>query len=138
MSPTNPPVKVVAGIIYRTRSDNTQQVLIAKRPLNKHQGGFWEFPGGKVDFGESRENALIRECGEELDIKVSNLKYFDKIDFNYIDKNVSITFYQVFNFSGTAKGNEGQKINWVNIADLDVKKFPEANRVIVEKLTMSD
>lgn len=122
-------VKVVAAIICKN-----DQILLAKRPNEKHQGGLWEFPGGKVEYGESNQAALIRECLEELDIKISNPKYFKKINFDYADKEVSINFYFVSKFSGNAKGNEGQEIAWVNHVDLKEKEFPEANRLIVDRL----
>ncbi len=127
------PIKVVAAIICKN-----DKILLSKRPIEKHQGGLWEFPGGKVEANESNENALIRECLEELDIEIFNPQYFDKIDFNYTDKNVSIYFYRVSNFSGTAKGNEGQKIAWINQSDLQGKKFPEANKFIVDKLMFAN
>ncbi|MFT6734089.1 MAG: 8-oxo-dGTP diphosphatase [Polaribacter sp.] len=122
-------IKVVAGIILK---NNT--LLLAKRPIDKHQGGLWEFPGGKVERGETNENALIRECLEELGIKIFSPQYFDKVDFDYSDKKVSISFYTISNFSGKAKGNEGQEITWVNQAELKKKLFPEANKLIVDKL----
>ena len=122
-------VNVVAGIIVKNNS-----VLLAKRPIDKHQGGLWEFPGGKVELGESNEIALERELLEELDIRISKVQYFDKIEFDYSDKNIAITFYLVLEFSGLAKGNEDQEIAWVSYTNLNNKKFPKANELIVEKL----
>jgi len=123
-------VKVVAAIICKD-----DKILLAKRSAEKHQGGLWEFPGGKVEKNESNENALIRECLEELDIKILEPQFFDKVDFDYSDKKVSISFYLVLKFSGTPKGNEDQEIAWVNQTALNEKKFPKANKPIVDKLS---
>ncbi|MGB0496120.1 MAG: (deoxy)nucleoside triphosphate pyrophosphohydrolase [Kangiellaceae bacterium] len=122
-------IKVVAAII-----SNNDKFLIAKRPNAKHQGGMWEFPGGKVESNESNITALYRECLEELDIRIAEPEHFDHIDFDYGDKKVSITFYRVFNFSGVAKGNEGQEIIWATLCELKEKILLKANKRIVNKL----
>src|SRR6056300_1186986 len=94
-------IHVVAGIIY---NDTRDQILIAKRPDHLHQGGLWEFPGGKVDEGESVESALQRELLEELDIGVSEAEPFQQIAHRYPDKAVFLDFWKVYNFSGQPDG----------------------------------
>lgn len=129
-------IEVVAGIIVND-FDNPQQVLLAKRPNNKHQGGLWEFPGGKVEQGETHQQSLSRELLEELNIKVVNSQFYYQQLFDYEDKLVELNFYWVSEYSGTEEGAEGQPIRWVELAKLDECEFPEANQIIVDKLKAS-
>ena len=121
-------IHVVAAIIY---SPNRQQILIAKRPDHLHQGGLWEFPGGKVDDGESPEAALGRELREELNIQVVEAEPFHQLSHRYPDKAVFLDFWKVFEFAGDPNGNEGQQVSWVALAELDEYPFPEANKPIL-------
>ncbi len=125
-------VEVAAGIIL-----DEDKVLIAKRPNCKHQGGLWEFPGGKIESSETLEEALSRELNEELDIQVIQCEFYKKIDFDYSDKKVSLSFCLVSKFSGNPKGMEGQIIKWVLKDELINYKFPEANQRIIDNLLMS-
>jgi len=132
-------VKVAAGIILKPVTSKkfpkpSQQVLIAKRPNEKHQGGLWEFPGGKIEANESPAQALKRELLEEIDITVIQSEFFQQIDFDYSDKNVSLLFFIVSEFSGEPKGIEGQETQWVFVNDLSRYEFPLANREIVKRL----
>lgn len=132
-------IKVAAGIILRQSVSNpqahqTRQILIAKRPNDKHQGGLWEFPGGKIEINESPEQALERELQEEINIGVLKSQFFQQIDFNYSDKNVSLLFYLVSEFSGELHGVEGQEVRWVFVSDLSQYDFPSANQEIVTRL----
>ncbi len=122
-------IQVVAAIIIKD-----QQVLIARRPLDKHQGGYWEFPGGKIDGNELPEQALQREINEELDINITAPSIFTKVDFDYPEKRVQLYFYKVSQFSGEPKGMEGQPIKWVALNELMEYEFPQANRPVVELL----
>jgi len=125
------PVRVAVGVILREG-----RVLLAKRPASVHLGGLWEFPGGKVDAGESIDVALIRELKEELDLTLSheNLTYKFRIDWQYSEKQVQLEIYTVLDFSGTAIGAEGQEIAWVEIDDLMNYPLPPANAKIVQWL----
>ncbi|MFY9178693.1 MAG: NUDIX domain-containing protein [Venatoribacter sp.] len=116
-----------------------EQVLIALRPKHKHQGGLWEFPGGKVETSESVIRALLREFMEEvgLDLTQVMVQPFLNIPFTYPDKNVLLeVFWLEVNdaLAMQAKGLEGQEIRWVKHSELDHYHFPEANRVIVEAI----
>lgn len=122
-------VQVAAAIIRKN-----DRVLIAKRPLNKHKGGYWEFPGGKLEAKELPEQALKRELKEELDIEITSADFFQKITFDYSEKSVCLYFYLVENFSGNEKGLEGQALKWVEITRLNAFQFPEANQPIVKRL----
>ena len=133
----NAPVHVVAAVIYN--NVDSQQILIAKRPKHVHQGGLWEFPGGKVSDGETPSQALCRELLEELDISIINHKPLMQVFHDYPDKQVFLDIWSVTSFSGVARGAEGQECRWVTIADLLVEntgyQFPEANRAILKKLS---
>jgi len=131
MSETSTRIHVVAGVIY---NPTKQQVLIAKRPEHLHQGGLWEFPGGKVVPGESPEQALRRELIEELAIEVSDCSPFLLTEHDYKDKLIVLDVWAVNRFAGQPKGNEGQRICWVDIGALHDYQFPAANYAVLEKV----
>lgn len=114
------------------------RVLIAKRPLDKHQGGLWEFPGGKVEAGESVEAALARELAEELGITVTAAQPLIQVRHDYPDKQVLLDVWQVLAFSGEPHGAEGQPLAWVEPAQLPGYSFPAANRPIVAAARLPD
>ncbi|WP_197465335.1 8-oxo-dGTP diphosphatase MutT [Marinomonas sp. TW1] len=122
-------VKVAVGLILRD-----DQVFIALRDSGKHQGGLWEFPGGKCESGESAELALARELEEECGIQVNACEYFETIAHDYGDKQVELVFYKVTGFLGEPHGKEGQEVRWVSLSQLNEFVFPEANVPIVEAL----
>ena len=107
------------------------RVLIARRPEHKHQGGLWEFPGGKVEAGESVEAALQRELQEELGIRVGASRPLIQVRHDYPDQQVLLDVHEVSAFAGEPHGAEGQPLAWVAAAELTDYAFPEANRPIV-------
>lgn len=111
-----------------------QQVLLALRSSKQHQGGKWEFPGGKVEQGETVAAALARELTEELAITVSKAEPFMLLQHSYPERQVTLDIWLVTDFSGTPEGLEGQPLQWVNISDLATITFPDANQPIVTKL----
>ncbi len=123
-------IHVAAGIII----NQDQQVLISRRLVHQHQGGKWEFPGGKVEEGETSEQALIRELEEEVAIRVAHASHYQSISFDYPDKQVLLDFMLSQDFTGEAKGLEGQEVKWVAIGELDKYTFPDANQPIVTQL----
>ena len=123
-------IHVVAAVI-RDSGDN---ILIAKRPDHLHQGGLWEFPGGKVDEGEVVRDALARELNEELAIQVEAAEPFMEIRHDYSDKSVFLDIWVVDQFGGEPVGNEGQQVRWVPRQELRSYDFPEANVAIIDKL----
>lgn len=114
------------------------RVLIAKRPLNKHQGGLWEFPGGKVEAGETVEATLARELAEELGIAVTAAQPLIQVRHDYPDKQVLLDVWQVTAFDGEPHGAEGQPLAWVEPAQLSGYSFPAANRPIVAAARLPD
>lgn len=112
------------------------QVLLAKRASHQHQGGLWEFPGGKVEAGETLTQALTRELLEELDIHVVSTTALIQIQHDYGDKQVLLDVWLVTDFSGEPKGQEGQPLEWVPLSQLTKYAFPAANAPIVSALTL--
>ncbi|MBR7889708.1 8-oxo-dGTP diphosphatase MutT [Marinomonas sp. A79] len=125
-------VKVAVGIILREG-----HVFLAFRNANQHQGGLWEFPGGKCEGSETPEVALARELKEECGITVNSSCHFKSVCHDYGDKQVELCFYKVNGFSGEVIGKEGQETRWVPISALSQYDFPEANKVIVSALLSS-
>ncbi len=131
-------IQVVAGIIVKDDSRQERQVLLAKRNAKQHQGGLWEFPGGKVDGNEDHFSALQRELQEELGITINNSQFFQAIEFDYADKQVALNFYLISEYLGTEHGAEGQPLKWVSLSELVNYSFPEANQPIVERLVQGE
>lgn len=122
-------IPVVAGIIKREN-----QVLLGLRPENKSLPGLWEFPGGKIEFGESPEQALNRELKEELDIdaEIGELKL--ATSHNYGDVGVLILFFEVVYWKGQPKAVHHSDIKWTPVCDLRDTDLPEANRRVLDKI----
>jgi 8-oxo-dGTP diphosphatase len=127
-------VHVAVAVIENDNGD----VLIAKRPDHLHMGGFWEFPGGKVEEGEIVLQALQREICEEVALEIHSAEPLLQIPFQYPGKRVLLDVWRVTHFSGAALGCEGQKILWVPRAELCKYEFPSANRAILTALQMPE
>lgn len=123
---------VAAAVIYSPLGC----VLIARRPLNKHQGGLWEFPGGKVEVDETARQALDRELFEELGIQVTAAQPLMQIPYEYPERQVLLDVFSVTAFKGEARGCEGQPLAWVNASELCQYTFPAANQPILDRITM--
>ncbi|MGX9461530.1 8-oxo-dGTP diphosphatase MutT [Shewanella sp. A14] len=123
-------IHVAVGVIINQH----KQILIAKRHDHLHQGGKWEFPGGKVEKNETVTQALTRELKEEVNIDVSSTTAFMDIRHDYPDKQVRLDIHLVTDFDGQATGVEGQQIEWVEQQTISEYEFPEANKAIVDKL----
>jgi len=128
-------IHVAVGVIYGPDG----HILISRRAEDAHQGGFWEFPGGKIEPGETLESALQRELLEELNITLEDsLTPVCKIHHDYGDKQVLLDVCSVRRFSGTPTGMEGQPLRWVRPDDLRTEEFPAANRAIIRCLQLTD
>ena len=115
-------IRVAAAII-----EQDGQFLLSKRLDHLHQGGKWEFPGGKIERDETIEQALVRELQEEIDITATSQKRFHELTFDYPEKRVTLYFQWVSAFTGEPKGNEGQLVQWFSKAELLELPFPDAN-----------
>ena len=124
-------IHVAVGIVI----DAAGAVLIARRPDHVHQGGLWEFPGGKVEAGESVAAALRRELHEELGIAVQTAEPWMHVRHAYADKTVLLDVWRVQSYDGEAQGREGQALAWVMPAALADWSFPAADRAIIDALT---
>ncbi|MFT2090168.1 8-oxo-dGTP diphosphatase MutT [Paraglaciecola sp. 2405UD69-4] len=122
-------VEVAVGVIKQG-----DDIYISKRADDLHQGGKWEFPGGKREADETIEQALSRELSEEIGIQVTKQTPFMIIEHDYGDKKVRLDVRLVDGFEGTASHQEGQVSLWANINALSDFTFPEANKQIITKL----
>jgi len=120
-------VHVAVGVIR----DSLGNVLVARRHGHRHQGGLWEFPGGKVEPGETVREALRRELREELSIQVEAARPLIQIAHDYGDRRVLLDVWQVDAFSGQPQGLEGQPLRWATPDGLTGLDFPAANQPIV-------
>jgi len=122
-------VHVAVGVIV---SDG--EVFLTKRHSDAHQGGKWEFPGGKVEQDETVAQALLRELKEEVAIDVLACQPLMVIEHDYGDKQVKLEIFIVDQFAGEAQALEGNEQAWVPIQELENVDFPDANKAIVSKL----
>ena len=124
---------IVASIALIDASD---QILIAKRPNKKHLSGFWEFPGGKVEKGESPENALIREVKEELNIDINNkcIAPLTFSEFDYKKFHLLLLLYVCRRWEGEPMSMEKNEIKWVKANTLRQYKMPPADDSLIYSL----
>lgn len=127
-------IQVAVGVVLRTDSNGALNVLIAKRHAHLHQGGKWEFPGGKISSNETVSQALKRELLEEVGIEVYSSAVLTEVLHHYPDKSVRLHVYVVTDFSGEAFGAEGQELKWLPVTELVADEFPEANDKIIKCL----
>lgn len=128
------PIHVAVAAI----EDDQGRILISRRPDHLHQGGYWEFPGGKLEPGESLDRALRREIREELGLQVTGHRPLIRFTHAYPDRSVLLDVHRVTAFHGTAQGLEGQELAWVQpIALLDYSLLP-ADRPIVTAVQLPD
>ncbi len=120
-------VHVAVGVIHREG-----RILLSRRHLDSHQGGLWEFPGGKVEPGEQVTDALRRELEEELGIRVQACEPLLEVRHDYGDKEVWLDVWWVGEYSGQEQGREGQPLCWASPEQLTALAFPAANIPIVE------
>ena len=132
----NPEIHPVTQVAVAVIVNDHGEVLLSRRAKDVHQGGLWEFPGGKVEPGESIEQALRRELLEELGIDVELAHAMMQIPFEYADKSVLLDVWRVDCFSGQASGLEGQAVEWLPLSRLRSRAFPAANRAIVHCLSL--
>ena len=122
-------VEVVAGLIW-----SGNRFMICQRPENKARALLWEFVGGKVEKGESAEDALIRECKEELDIVVKPIDVFCDVTHVYPDITVHLTLYNAEILEGEPKMLEHNDLKWITPDEIDQYEFCPADVEILEKI----
>lgn len=122
-------IHVAVGIVMRD-----DKVFLTRRAQEAHQGGKWEFPGGKVEGSESWFEALYRELEEEIGIQMFGATLYACIEHDYPERKVTLDFAYVSEFEGTPTGCEGQESNWFSVAELLTLDFPEANQPVLKKL----
>ncbi len=128
------PLLVVAAALLRRGVTEGIEVLIAQRPSGKWQAGRWEFPGGKVEAGETSEAALRRELMEELGINALTLVELRRFRHDYPDRSVEIALWLVPSFEGEVCGLDGQALRWIAPAELDRCDLLEADLPMIEPL----
>lgn len=122
---------VVAGLVIED-----DRVCVTRRADDTHQGGKWEFPGGKLEPREDPRAGLKRELREELGIEVQQAEPFVDVHHDYGDVAVRLDVWHVIHYDGTPHGREAQPLRWVRIADLDPADFPAADRPVLRRLQL--
>jgi 8-oxo-dGTP diphosphatase len=130
------PLKPIVLVAAVALIDADGRVLLAERPEGKAMAGLWEFPGGKIDPGETPEAALIRELAEELGIDVheSCLAPFTFASHGYDDFHLLMPLYVCRKWSGIVTAREGQRLKWVRPAQLADYPMPPADKPLVALL----
>lgn len=121
--------EVVAALIW-----DQGKFMICQRPAHKARGLLWEFVGGKVEPGEGREAALIRECREELDITIEVGEVFLELVHEYPDLTVKLILFNAVIAGGTPRLLEHNAIRWITVEEIDTLEFCPADREILKKL----
>lgn len=121
---------IAAGIIRNRQGE----IFITRRAADAHMANKWEFPGGKVEAGESPEQALVRELAEETGINVTSATLFESLEYQFPDRHITLWFFLVENWEGEPWGKEGQPGRWVAQGELIADEFPAANEPVIDKL----
>ena len=122
-------IEVVAALIWEG-----DRFLICQRPAHKARGLLWEFVGGKVEPGESKEQALVRECREELAVTISVGEVFMEVDHDYPDLNVHLTLFNAAIIEGTPQMLEHNDIRWITPEQIPQYEFCPADEEILRRL----
>jgi len=127
-------IHVAVGVIISTNEQLQTHYFLTKRLEHTHQGGKWEFPGGKVEKDETVAQALARELKEEVAIEVLTCFPLTIINHDYGDKQVCLEVFIVDNYTGEPTAQEGQKEGWFLLNDFKALDFPDANLAIITEL----
>jgi 8-oxo-dGTP diphosphatase len=123
---------VMAGLLI----DAEGRVLLAERPQGKHLGGFWEFPGGKVELDESPLDALARELREELGIELQSAQPLIRVPWTYDDRRLLLDAWRVDQWNEAPQSMEGQALQWWQPAKIDPAIMTPADRPILQALRL--
>ncbi len=125
---------MAAGVLANARGE----ILVARRSDDVHQGGLWEFPGGKVEPGESSPQALARELEEELGIRLESARPLIRVRHDYSDARVLLDVWRVTAWHGSVHGREGQVIRWLNADAMPRLPMPRADVPVVAAVRLPD
>ena len=120
---------VVAALIWEN-----DKFLICQRPKHKARGLLWEFVGGKTEIGETKEEALIRECKEELDVTVTPLDIFMEVIHEYPDIKIKLTLFNAKIKEGEIKLLEHNDYKWITVDEIEEYDFCPADTEILERI----
>lgn len=131
------PWPIVINIVVGVVLDNNQ-CLLTQRAAESEFGGLWEFPGGKIEVGETPSQALKREILEEINLQVLSYRLFDSFIYQYPHKQINFHVYLIDLYKGKPQCLEKQlAMRWVDIYQLNNYSFPKANEIIIRKLLQS-
>lgn len=122
-------IPVVAGFLKKDT-----RILVGQRPENNSLAGLWEFPGGKIELGESPEEALARELSEELGIEAEIGELKLSVTHSYNDVGIVILFYEVLFWKGEPKAKHHLMLDWIYPEELKERSIPEANKKVLPKI----
>ena len=121
--------EVVAALIW-----NKNRFLACQRPAHKARGLMWEFVGGKVEPGETKQQALIRECQEELAVTIAVRDMFMEVDHVYPDLTVHLTLFNASIVEGIPQKIEHNDLRWITVEEIDQYEFCPADEEILRRL----
>ncbi|PWK08169.1 8-oxo-dGTP diphosphatase MutT [Pantoea ananatis] len=127
-------LQVAVGIIRNA----SKQIFLAQRAASSYMANEWEFPGGKIEAGESAEEGLVRELAEETGIEVTQARAIGTKDHTYDDLRVTLHFFLVEGWKGEPWGKEGQPQRWVDQQALIADEFPAANHELIARLVAGE
>jgi len=128
-------IHVVAGIIWQHGAE--RRFLIAQRQKGKHLQDFWEFPGGKLEAGETPWQALQRELEEEINIQPTSGSPFMQVYYRYPERNILLDTWVVQDYRGEVAPAERQLLQWITVAEADDYRLPPADIPIIEAIQNS-
>jgi len=128
-------IHVVAAIIWE--QGDSQRFLIAQRQQGKHLQHYWEFPGGKLEHGESPRQALQRELQEEVSILLTRASPYMQVYYRYPERNILLDTWMVEEYRGEPAPGEQQLLRWIDLSQTDDYQFPPADIPIIEAIKSS-
>ena len=123
-------IEVAVGVVYNSAGE----VLVGQRVVKDQYFEKWEFPGGKLERGETAQQALVREFREETGIHIKASSPLMLVGHDYPDRHVRLHVHTISEFDGDACALEGQALKWVPIIELDQFDFLQGNQIILDRL----
>ncbi|MBF2056011.1 MAG: 8-oxo-dGTP diphosphatase MutT [Cyanobacterium sp. T60_A2020_053] len=127
---TYPQKRISVAVII----DDSHNILIDQRPPHDSMGGYWEFPGGKIEEGETPEDCVIREIKEELGVDIVIDSHLMDINHNYPEFTLTLMVFKCHIIAGNPQPLESVEVRWVTPSELTNFQFPEANQAIIDLL----